>query len=564
MRNIFFVLFISTSLAVSGQPDFAAPMDIPLFLSGNFAELRSNHFHTGIDIKTQGVEGKNIYSIEEGVVSRIKVSPYGYGRALYIDHPSGYTSVYGHLSAFSKKIEEVVRKKQYAEESFGVDFGPESEITVTKGELIALSGNSGSSGGPHLHFEIRRTADSHPLNPLKYDFDIKDNIPPRIRGVRFHPLSDTTLINGENEAQSFVIHGSQGKYRLKSGLEIDVYGAFGISIHTLDYLDGYPNKCGVYSVDLKVDDEFISGQKFDELDFSTTRHINSYKAYDVYHTNRWHYHKSFIDPGNDLEIYNPETKNQGVLSFDKEGTHEVKYTIKDAYGNTSVLTFEFQSLASPNAQLPVPETYDAFFSYNRENEFTYGDEISLLLPKGSLYRDLKFQFGREVQKPGEYSPRYTLHRELIPLQESMKISIKVNDVPDELRSKIIAARYGATGGASFLSGSFEDNRFNFDSRSFGKFTLVTDTKAPTIELRSQKPKLVSSNTALVFRIKDDMAGITEYDAYFNNRWVLAEYDPKRNALTVDFEYFNFEESTGTLEVVVKDAVGNEGRETMTF
>jgi len=198
MRHLFFFIFTILSTGAFSQEDladFAAPLDIPLYLSGNFAELRSNHFHTGIDIKTQGVEGQRVLAAENGKVSRISVSPYGYGLALYIEHPNGYTTVYGHLKSFNADIERVVRKKQYEEESFRVDFAPDEELFVEKGRLIALSGNTGGSGGPHLHFEIRRTADSHPLNPLKFGFDIKDDIPPRIRGVRFHPLSDTTLIN---------------------------------------------------------------------------------------------------------------------------------------------------------------------------------------------------------------------------------------------------------------------------------------------------------------------------------------------------------------------------------
>lgn len=539
-------------------------MDIPLYLSGNFAELRSNHFHTGIDIKTQGVEGQKILAVEDGIVSRIKVSPWGYGKALYIDHPSGYTTVYGHLSSFSEKIDRVVKSKQYAEESFSVDFAPEESISVAAGEVIALSGNSGSSGGPHLHFEIRRTSDSRPLNPLKFGFEIKDDIPPRIRGVRFHPLSDTTLINGTNEAISFVIHGSDGKYRLKAGTNIEVYGAFGISVHTLDYLNGYPNKCGVYSIDLKVDGEPVCSQRFDELDFATVRHINSYKAYDVYHTNRWHYHKSFIDPGNELDIYGADTRDSGKLFFPEKGEHKATYTIADAYGNTSYLNFEFTSLALPDAELPVPETYDAFFSFDADNRFSYGDELGIEIPEGGLYADLKFRFGREMPGKDHYSPRYSLHNGSVPLQKNMKIMIKADAIPADLRPKVLAVRYSDTGAASYITGSFKKERFSLESNRFGKFALVVDTIPPEIRMISGKPAKLSESDLISFSIKDDRSGISDYDAYLDGRWVLTEYDPKKNSLRVNLEGIEAVSENPVIELVIRDGVGNETVEVVKF
>jgi len=462
MRHLFFFIFTILSTGAFSQEDladFAAPLDIPLYLSGNFAELRSNHFHTGIDIKTQGVEGQRVLAAENGKVSRISVSPYGYGLALYIEHPNGYTTVYGHLKSFNADIERVVRKKQYEEESFRVDFAPDEELFVEKGRLIALSGNTGGSGGPHLHFEIRRTADSHPLNPLKFGFDIKDDIPPRIRGVRFHPLSDTTLINGKHEAVSMVVQGSNGKYHLKSGSRFNVYGAFGMSVHSLDYLNGYPNKCGLYEVHLSVNGETVCRQQFDELDFATTRHINAYKAYDVYRTNRWHYHKSFIEPGNDLEIYLPETKNQGVINKAKAGTHQVNYVVKDAYENISTLDFSFETLAEPNGPLPKAKPYDAYFHYDQENTFTYPEEFKVHIPQGALYQDLKLNFGREMPKAEHLSARYTLHNDMVPLDDYIEIEISAADIPDELRHQILAAQYSTTGYATYITGNWKGDRF---------------------------------------------------------------------------------------------------------
>jgi len=560
MRNSILFFFTILSISAFGQEDsanFAAPLDIPLYLSGNFAEIRRNHFHTGIDIKTQGVEGKRVLAAEKGKVSRINVSPYGYGLALYIEHPNGYTTVYGHLLEYNDEIKQVVRQKQYEEESFRVDFSPDEDIVVEKGEFIALSGNTGGSGGPHLHFEIRRTSDEHPLNPLKFGFDIKDDIPPRIRGVRFHPLSDTTLINGEHESKSFVVHGSSGKYRLKSDGQIAVYGAFGISIHALDFLNGYPNKCGLYEVHLRVNEETICRQRFDELDFSTSRNINAYKAYDVYRTNNWHYHKSFIEPGNELEIYLPETKDRGIMHFAEAGTHNVNYVVKDAYENISTLNFSFETLAEPNGALPEAKPYDAYFKYDQENSFTYSEELAVIVPEGALYQDLKLNFGREMPKSDLLSARYSLHHEMVPLDDYMEVSITADDVPQNIRKHVLAAQYSTAGYASYITGSWEGDQFTFKSKSFGKFALAADSVAPELTPLTRTSGSLNDNTVLRFRVSDDRSGIGSYNAYLNGKWVLTAYEPKAKTISVIFEGTNPLPSGNELRVEVEDAVGNK-------
>ena len=300
-----------------------------------------------------------------------------------------------------------------------MDFAPTDTIFVKKGQVVALSGNSGGSRGAHLHFEIRDTKTERPQNPLKFGFDIKDNISPKIRGIRVHPLSNETFINGEHKAKSFIVTGSNGNYRLKSGTKIEIYGAFGLSIHTLDYLNEQPNKCGIYSLNLNVDDKEICYHKFDELDFSTSRHINSYKDYEVFRQNNWHYHKSFVEPGNNLEIYRVDSL-MGKMVFSKDETHHGIYEVADAYGNTSTVVFDFITKAVP-PRLPNIEPYDAYFTWNQANDFEYEDEIKIRIPKGALYQDLEFQFGREIQKSTALSPAYSIQATYIPLQKPIEI-----------------------------------------------------------------------------------------------------------------------------------------------
>ena len=230
---------------------FRSPLGIPLFLAGNFGELRSNHFHSGLDMKTQGKEGFRIYAAADGYVSRVKISPWGYGKTIYIDHPNGYTTVYAHLKGYSGVIASEIKKYQYQKESWEIDWYPSDTLMkVKKGDVIAISGNTGGSGGPHLHFEIRETESEHPVNPLLFGFDIKDNIKPIIRSITLTPLNDTSYVNNKNIMQRFLITGADGTYRLKYSTPINAYGEIGIGIETIDKLNGYGNRNGIYTLSL--------------------------------------------------------------------------------------------------------------------------------------------------------------------------------------------------------------------------------------------------------------------------------------------------------------------------
>jgi hypothetical protein len=560
MRRFLSAFFLLITAALSAQdslPKFGSPLEIPLILSGNFAELRRNHFHTGIDIKTLGVEGQRVVAAEGGVVSRINVSPYGYGKAIYIDHPNGYTTVYAHLKSFSPKVDAVLKAEQYRQESFKVDFKPEEPLEVTRGEFIALSGNSGGSGGAHLHFEIRNTATERAQNPLKFEFAIEDDIPPRIRGLRFHPLTDTTLINGKNEAMSFVVSGDKGKYNLKAGEKIEVYGAFGLSLHTLDFLNAASNKCGIYNLELTVDGKQICNQSFDEIDFSTSRHINCYKDYDAYRKNSWHYHKSFKEPGNALEIYHPEPPNDGVMHFTTAGTHQALYQSVDAYGNISELPFSFTSLAAPNGPMPPVEPYDAYFFFNRDNSFEYRNDFSMNIPSGALYRDLRFQFSVQMQTDVTCSPFYLVHNDMVPLDKNMVLEFTLGQKALQIKDKLLAARYPTAGGPSYITGTVEGDKFKIQTRDFGKYTLIADTIAPkVIPEKYAAGGKVSAGTPIGFTIADDVSGIGKHEARLNGKWILMEYEPKQKRIWCYVRDVPFVKGENVMELKVTDQCGN--------
>ncbi len=260
MPRIILVIIVQLSLIQSfGQSTslFHPPLKIPMYLSGNFGEIRSDHFHSGIDIKTQGSTGHHVFAIESGYVSRIKVQANGYGKSIYLAHPDGHTSVYGHLDRYREDVEAYVKEQQYRRKSHQLDLYLEpGDFKVEKGAFIAYSGNSGGSMGPHLHFEIR-TANQHPTNVLEYGFPIKDNIAPRFKGLYIYPLEKNARVNGSSEKQFFELVIDQGIYTIPWGTRIEVEGKIGIGVEVYDYLNGASNRCGVYTLEGFVEEEAV-------------------------------------------------------------------------------------------------------------------------------------------------------------------------------------------------------------------------------------------------------------------------------------------------------------------
>ncbi|MDO8897816.1 MAG: M23 family metallopeptidase, partial [Bacteroidales bacterium] len=241
MRYFFTLVILLTSLIGKGQQqsaktNFRPPMDLTIFLSGTFGEMRSNHFHSGIDIRTQGVEGHLVFAIEDGFVNRVAVSAVGFGKVVYLSHPkTGHVSVYAHLQRFNKEIGQYVKNQQYKNESFSVNLFPESNLLpVKKGDLIGYAGNSGSSGGPHLHFEIRDGATQEVLNPLDFGFKTKDFIRPNISRLAIYPEGDKSRINGRNAAAFFEVQGWGESHRIKDNAAVKAFGEVSFGITTYD------------------------------------------------------------------------------------------------------------------------------------------------------------------------------------------------------------------------------------------------------------------------------------------------------------------------------------------
>ena len=324
---------------------FIWPTDGPVGCAGNFGELRNNHFHGGLDVKTGGVEWRNVYAAADGYVSRIDLSPYGYGRTLFITHPNGFTTVYAHLNKMSPRIDSLLRQRQHNVQWNDADyrFAPDS-ILVKKGEMVAFSGNTGASEHPHIHFEIRKG--DIQCNPLLFGLPVVDKIPPEIYGIRVYPLSDSSSVNNQISAQYFHTVKIQGKYHLYTEKDstvhphpIEVYGPIGFGVSTIDRLSGYANQCGVYIISLAIDSHEVYRHEMDHIAFSNTRYINTHTDYSYranYH--RW-IHKSYLDQNNQLGIYD-NVENEGRIILSDTNLHTITYTVYDAYLNKTTLNFK--------------------------------------------------------------------------------------------------------------------------------------------------------------------------------------------------------------------------------
>jgi len=553
---LFLLLFFETSFAQVPDPDyFSPPLKIPMFLAGNFGELRSGHFHSGIDIKTQGRTGLPVYAAADGEVSRINISPSGFGLALYLDHPNGTTTVYGHLSKLRDDLAVYARSIQYEKQSFRVDISiPKGKFVVKKGDLIAYSGNSGSSGGPHLHFEIRDTRSEKPQNPLLYHFNIQDDLAPKIVSVMFYPLSDEAQVSGKISPQLIETVFYDGAYHLKSNPVVPVYGEIGFGIQTLDYLDGSWSKCGVYEIDLSVDDHPVYTFRMDQLSFDETRYVNSQIDYAYYQHHHRRLHKSWVESGNKLHNY-PLLVNQGKVELSDGQLHEVSYRISDAKGNSSKLDF---SVLSKQIQVERPKPTGIFVPWNKS--FTIQKEgLTADFTEHTFYSGFWLDYREKPSNNLYFSPIFQLHHSDVPVHQSFDLRIRADKLPPRLAGKALIAVIDEQSGQKWAAGgNYSHGWVEANVRQLGSFAVSVDTVAPTIiPLNIQNSKVLTDKTRISFKIRDDFSGIADYTGKIDGHWVLFEYDSKNDLIEYYFDPDRLETGKNHhLELVVGDAKEN--------
>jgi len=525
-----------TPRIVLAQKIFRSPVNYQIKLSANFGELREGHFHSGIDIKTGGVTGKSIHAVAEGYISRINVSANGFGKAIYITHPNEYVTVYAHLRNFTPDIDAYVKNQQYIQKSFRVILHPDKNVFPVKmGDIIAKSGNTGGSLGPHLHFEIRNGEKQHQVNPLLFHFKIKDNMNPVINRIHLYPLSKESYIDSSYEKRVYKISGNHGYYKLEPDKIIPARGILGVGIETLDYLNGSWNKCAVYSIEMKVDNKVVYRHEMKEFSFSETRYVNSHIDYEEKIRNGNNVHQTFIDPNNQLSIYN-ESLNRGRIILNDTNIHTISLSVTDVYNNQSQVSFRLKSDGIAFKENDSkPESFSKMMPYNQDNSFSHKG-FNIKIPEGSLYDTLYFSYAEAPSLPGTFSSVHFVHSRYTPLHKYCNISITPDSVPPGFESNLIAAIINGKEELVPAGGEWDGEKLNIRTRNFGKYVIAIDTVNPEIKpLNIHDNKNMTGLSDIRFYITDDFSGIKSYTGIIDGEWVLFEYDPKNDLLVYHFD-----------------------------
>lgn len=516
------------------KTSFISPVKIPLSLSANFGELRIDHFHSGLDIKTQGVTGKEVLATAPGYVYRISVSPGGFGKALYIKHPSGYSTVYGHLERFSDEIDKYVKSQQYEKKSFLVTlYPPRDRFPVSQGDFIAYSGNSGSSGGPHLHYEIRKSESEIPLNPLLFEFGISDNIKPVIEKLIVYPLNSNTLINSQNRKKSINVAGSNGKFTLSSDNETEISGAAGFGIKSFDQMDDNKNKFVVYSIELRIDSSSVFKYVMDAFSFSESRYINSHIDYEIYQKEHIYVERTFVLPNDKLSVYK-NLVNRGIYNFNDNRTHLAEIIVTDMNDNKSRLTFKIQARPMvPTGASDQPE--GILMPFGKSNSFE-AETVRVRLPDGALYDTIFFSYKKIARTRGMLSDLHCIHNIFTPVYKPYILSIKPDSVPTGRKSKMLLIELDEDRKKNPINSYWSEDYISAVVRSFGKFYVGIDTVSPEISPIGlvQGANLTGRNEMRI-KITDDLSGINYYEPAMDGKWALFEFDQKNNVLIYKFD-----------------------------
>ena len=543
--SILTLLFCQFIFAQTEYPKdyFDPPLDIPMQLSGNFGELRPNHFHAGFDLKTNQREGLNVYAVADGYVSRIKISTFGNGKCIYITHPNGYTSVYGHLQTTLGEIQHYVNQTHYKEKAFEIEMFPKpGELPVTKGQLIALSGNTGSSEGPHLHFEIRDTKSEFVINPMffGYDKNIKDTKKPTISSLYVYPMDNTTV---NQSKQPLLLNLSLQKDGTYLASKVKTNGKIGFGINAVDFDDVSGNRNGVFNVSTFVNGNQNYNYQFNTYSFNEMRYINALIDYPRYKKSGQRIQKLFMKTPFPLSIIKTDSLH-GIIPVEPNLASTYRIEVSDYFGNLNAITVPVEYDAATTVVYEEPVTSKYFIKVNKDYNFEK-DNKSVFFPAGTFYDDFNLNF--DVRNNKIY-----IHDDVVPVHSNFTITIKDSTYSKALRDKVFIGRNG-----SYNATTRKDDVYTAKSKILGQFGLVLDTIAPVIKIAKPiEGKWISDLKTIQFTISDSLSGIKSYNGYLNGDWVLFEYDNKTRKITHRFDDALLAEGANDLKIEVIDNVGN--------
>ena len=550
MRYYLLTIFFLFNSIINSQNSGDYPLDIPIILSGTFAELRPNHFHAGIDIKTKGTEGFNVYSIGDGYISRIQITHGGYGKALYIKHDNGQSSVYAHLKKYSPKIEKIVKEIQYSNESYTFRVYPkENEIRISEKELIGYSGNTGRSYGPHLHYELRDDKD-RPINPLKYkNYTVLDTIPPVVLGLHYKEIPQNS-INGSNSSfKNLKLTKISSKLFISDTLNTS--GLIGFGVNSYDRMNNTWNKMGLSNIKANLNGEQVFDMNLNSFSYEEWRHINTFIDYASYKNKKIRIQKLYIEDYNPLDMYNRSIGN-GVINI-KNQDKVYLYAIRlfDYNKNYTEILIPISWKEKINYKTKELES-DNIYSINKDSVYNLlFASSSIKLSKNTFYTDKEIEIT-------ERDNILSIDEDSIPVLKEITIKFNTDRYNDSLVNKTYIAKLEKDDKSSFVSNSLKNDNLIADIKLLGDYMIKVDSIPPSINLIDlEDSQWISNRDKLQIKINDKNSGISSYRGTLNDKWILLEYNPMKGILTYDFDdNINNSEPKNILKVNVKDNVGN--------
>lgn len=527
---------------------FGPPLKLELLSTGTFGEPRGEHFHAGLDMKTNGQIGYDLFAVKQGYISRIRVMATGYGKVLYINHPNGYTSVYAHMESFNPTITAFIKEQQYQKQSFEVDLYPSADkFPLDSAAYIGKSGNTGGSQGPHLHFEIRKTSTEVPMNPLLFGYPLEDNVRPLLQNIHVMNIDKGYY---ESKGNTYSLIKLDSVYTIYKGMIPVEEGRVAISVNGWDQHSKTTNKNGIYSMQLNVNENPVFRFNLDGVHFDDTRYVHAFTHFGIKRTTKSVYYNLYRLPGNNLNIYS-NLVDDGFITLAKNDTVNILITAKDHAGNKSQIRFKLLGTAKKEETVNEPQHL-----YNIENKIEKEDFVMVISPN-TLFENttLKYSSVKPLSK-GIFSNIHFIDNSNVPFFRRVELKIKPVNLPERLKEKAVIVFQDFNGSITTLSSKWEDGFLTANPRNTGKYYIKADTIKPSIRLLNFNTSLLSfRGNSIRVHISDAMSGVKSYNGFIDNKWVLFEYDAKSNLLFYQFDE-NCSKGEHILKIIVKDDVGN--------
>jgi hypothetical protein len=552
LQKILLLLVFSIGICDAyAQNKLINPLDGKLLLSANYGELRSMHFHSGIDLKIGGKPGAKVYAVDDACVYRLSVSPYGYGNCVYLKHSDGNITVYGHLQKFNTVLANFIKTEQYKRKSFAIDtVFTEAVFKVKRGEIIGFAGNSGGSFGPHLHFEIRDSLNV-PINPIPKFYDITDNIPPTIKALTIFTVDSFMNVGFKRITQEIPFKNLKGKHNISKTVETESPAFFGIE--AFDNVTETYNKLGIRKIHVSLDNTVIFSCFIDSVAFEKSRYINSLQAYDLLINENRNVIKTFVEQGNNLNKYK-NVVNTGIIEINDSLMHSVSITLEDDYKNKSVLNF--------NIKAKKKSDKNKFVNHQKSNcvEWKSGSAIlnegaGLIIKPETFYDNVYIELKKSDTVASNFSAVYFVNLHSAAAHKPFDIVIKAK-VADSLRNKVVIGEL-RNGKLSAVNAKYFMGFVNAKISSTAYYFVAVDTLSPLVTPKFKNSEDLRKQTGLKVKIEDNLSGIQKYAGYIDGEWALFEYDAKNKMLIYEFDSKRIvRNKKHSLKLVVSDSKNN--------